>query len=645
MSFKWKCINPSYLVPKNEADDNEQTNVSCIGVPSVSNFEGNTPIFKEQQGSGITDLPDCDTKNGITAGELCGYSGSNKTYDGMPSSLLLPVNAEQTETYIKQEPVEDTENNGTTNNCGVYVGMKCEVLYKETGVSGFGGQSASNFERNTSVFKAQQCSEITNLPECDTKNGITMGELCGYTGSNKSYDSIPSSQLLPVNAEQTETYIKQEPVEDTENNSTSKDCGVSVCVKHEVLYKDTGDNSAEESMSAVPEPEHSSPDSEKEYISKENRCIRCAIYFNTKSDLTEHLIDSHTNMKMLCIRSYACSGKLGKHTVGHIKKKTYSCTEWHKSFESMSVVERHLLTHTDERPYSCAECNKCFKSLSHLKGHILTHSEEKPFSCTECTKSFELLTSLNNHLLIHTNEKQHSCTECDKSFKYLCHLRKHMLIHSGKKSYSCTKCDKSFAQMSSLRRHRLTHNEKSYSCTICDKSFPNLFLLRKHKSTHSEEKPHSYTEYNKSFRYLSHLKDRLVTLSDEKPHGNTECDKSFKRLCDPRKNTLTHTAGKLHSCTECDKSFRYLSHLKAHMVTHSDEKPHGCTECDKSFKRLYALRMHALTHTVENTHSCTKCNKSFHSLHNLRKHTLTHTGSCTECDEPFSKLSHLKEHI
>ena len=484
MPFKWKCVNSSYLVPKSETNDSEDSGVSGIGVQSVSNFERNTSTFKEQECSVITDSTKCDTKNGITAGELCGYSGSNETYSSMPSSQLLPVTAEQTETYIKQEPVEDTENNGTSNDSGVYVGMKCEVLYKDTDVSGFGGQSISKFERNTSIFKEQQCSEITDLTECDTKNEITAGELCGYSGSNETYSSMPSSLLLPVNAEQTETYIKQEPVEDTENNGPSNDSGLYVGVKCEVLYKDTVHNSAEKN---IPVSVAQCCDNEQEYHAKLNKSIKCDKYFDTTSDLSKHMMDS-----------LAHSSNLGKQMVVHNVGKPHSCTECDKSFRYLCHLRKHMLIHSGVK-YSCTECDKSFQNLSNLRRHMVTHSGEKAHSCTECDKSFQNLSSLRRHIVTHSGEKSHMCTECDKSFGQLSNLRNHMLIHTGEKPYSCTKCDKSFQRLFNLRRHILTHSgEKPHSCTECDKSFGQLCHLRRHMLIHSDEKPHGCTECNES---------------------------------------------------------------------------------------------------------------------------------------------------
>ena len=60
---------------------------------------------------------------------------------------------------------------------------------EETGVSGIAEQS------QIPVIVEQQCCEVTGLTECDTKNGILVGELSGYTVSNETCKSMPSTQL------------------------------------------------------------------------------------------------------------------------------------------------------------------------------------------------------------------------------------------------------------------------------------------------------------------------------------------------------------------------------------------------------------------------------------------------------------------
>ena len=290
----------------------------------------------------------------------------------------------------------------------------------------------SNFKMDMPIIHEQQCSEITEPTECDAKNEISVGELCGYTVSNESYDSMPSSQMSPVNAERTETGIKQEPVEDTEYYGTSNESGLHVGVKREVLYKDSGDNSEEKN---IPVSVVQYCDNELEYRPKANKCIKCNKCFDTASDLRKHKIDSHADMKVLYNKSLPCSSDLSKHMMVLSGGKPQNCTECDKSFSILSLLKRHVLTHTDERPHSCTKCDKSFKSLTYLKKHMLTHTSTKPHSCKECDKSFKSPCYLKRHMIIHTGEKPHSCATCGKCFYWISNLRQHMLTHKVNESH------------------------------------------------------------------------------------------------------------------------------------------------------------------------------------------------------------------
>ena len=77
MSLKWKCVNSSFLVLKHEAPDNRE---ACV---SGTEEQSQTPIIEEQSCSEVTELTECDTKNGISVGvEEAGVSGMEEQSQG-----------------------------------------------------------------------------------------------------------------------------------------------------------------------------------------------------------------------------------------------------------------------------------------------------------------------------------------------------------------------------------------------------------------------------------------------------------------------------------------------------------------------------------------------------------------------------------
>ena len=181
MPFKWKCVNSSNLVLETEKNDNEETDIIGMEGQSLSSFQKDTPIVQEQQHYGVTKLTECDTKNGIMVGVVCGYTVSNETYNTMPSTHMLPVDAEQTVQYIKENPLEHTWDNGITSD---YVGVKYEELNKDTG--------DNTVEEHTGTSVLQQWKDTSYDHEQKYDSEVDKGIKCG-----KNFDSSSDLKKTP----------------------------------------------------------------------------------------------------------------------------------------------------------------------------------------------------------------------------------------------------------------------------------------------------------------------------------------------------------------------------------------------------------------------------------------------------------------
>ena len=98
----------------------------------------------------------------------------------------------------------------------------------------------------------------------------------------------------------------------------------------------------------------------------------------------------------------------------HIKKKSYECLHYGKSFTHKQRFEVHQMTHTGENPYQCDHCDKSFAHKSTLTMHKRTHTREKPYQCDHCDKSFARKSHLTVDQRTHTREKSFQCDHCDK---------------------------------------------------------------------------------------------------------------------------------------------------------------------------------------------------------------------------------------
>ena len=348
------------------------------------------------------------------------------------------------------------------------------VLKHETPASEEAGISGTQEQSIGPTIEEQESSEVAGVTECDTKNGISVGELNGYTVSHETHNTMPVIQLLPPDAEPVKECIKEEPLKNSLEYSS--DAHEYVAGKCEILdNRHSCDNSTEKQIP--------------------NKCINCHKYFACRSELMKHMVDSHADVKKLI------------------------CLLCGKSLKSNSALDIHMFFHIYDKPNRCIKCGKCFHCLTDLKLHMTTHTGEKPYRCTVCDKSFSVSSSLKQHMRVHTGEKPYCCTVCDKSFSVSSSLKQHMRVHTGEKPYSCTECDKSFSSLSGIKQHMMNHTgEKPHSCTVCNKCFRTVSVLKVHMRIHTGEKPYGCTECDKSFCSLSGIKKHMMNHTGEKPH-------------------------------------------------------------------------------------------------------------------------------
>lgn len=410
-------------------------------------------------------------------------------------------------------------------------------------------------------------------------------------------------------------------------------------------------------------------------------CYICLDRFETPTDVSIHLVDTHSDML-----PFHCDKCLGY-------------------FDTLEDVNKHYISHVYE--FVCLYCPRRYCSEQYLANHNLVC---KAFKCHLCDDTFELQSHLKSHQRAihpnetrHTNRKRNVCSTCGKSFTHACNLSRHLKNKrcgrlSNQEVYVkrrrikpdpdalpetevdddkelkikppliCQVCSKKLDSNSSLARHiekeHQDFNIPLFSCNICPKKFTTFEKCIRHRAFHKKSKkpilPISKKDpsdntckiCNKQFRLdhmlLRHLSE-VHQLTLELFHCD-QCGKKFSTEPKLRKHQYnTHRENKnLYVCSHCGQKFEKKLTLKDHETKHLNAPAYQCDICLKTFIHKHSLDRHALVHSDEKNFECEFCHKTFKRNTTLVIHRRIHTGEkpyeCIPCGQRFIDSSTLIKH-
>ncbi|XP_073473755.1 uncharacterized protein [Aquarana catesbeiana] len=444
-------------------------------------------------------------ESGFPKGHKCLFQDTmveSPSYRTPPERCLHPLCSwDSTEVYIKEEIIEEDDEDGSRDPINIKFEVKAEEeeMDQETGISG----SKPTAKEDVHGLEMRKTSEdcLTLSPDCEVEDEDITQYSPGENLTTSNVHPAPHSVEEPSYSSYPEEpqTVKDVAVLPTDRRFTCHDCG-------KCFHSKTSLNVHKRSHTG-----------EKPYS-----CSECGKFFVQKSSLVAHQ-------------------RL------HTGEKPFSCPECGKCFVRKSDLVTHKRTHTGEKPFSCPKCRKCFSLKSSLKRHQLLHTGEKPYSCPECGKCFSQKSGLYEHQRLHTGEKPHICPECGKCFSKRSNLNRHQKSHTGEKPFSCPKCRKCFLLKSSLKRHQLLHTgEKPYSCLACRKCFSQKSSLHTHQRLHIGEKPHICPECGKCFSKRSSLYRHEISHTGEKQYSCPECGKCYKSSL--FRHQRLHTREKMYFC-------------------------------------------------------------------------------------------------
>ncbi|GFQ70152.1 uncharacterized protein TNCT_343451 [Trichonephila clavata] len=96
----------------------------------------------------------------------------------------------------------------------------------------------------------------------------------------------------------------------------------------------------------------------------------------------------------------------------------FPCSYCHKSFNSITDINRHMSFHADIRPFKCPYCSYCSRTNSQLKVHMMRHEGIKHYMCQICNYNGVTQSDLNRHLKTRTHllRSRNVCACCGTGF-------------------------------------------------------------------------------------------------------------------------------------------------------------------------------------------------------------------------------------
>ena len=329
---------------------------------------------------------------------------------------------------------------------------------------------------------------------------------------------------------------------------------------------------ANQNVSSMPKSETKLDDSLK-FSKKQHPCTACELSFDTKNELSAHLIEKHgyrrTYQCPICKKKFATKEAIKKHMVENHKvkdsnksaeanRKPHQCMICDASFDDKQDLTKHIndvhdsfyknaflkksqsknvvkkqeqqMNSVIQKPNVCNFCNRDFMEKEELKEHNLKGN---------CKKSTDKVKTAQND---GNKTRPHSCSVCDCSYNFRPNLVKHMKdVHLSKnhESHECFICKVNFPGKKATERHinevHMTVHEgkQKFQCTSCTKVFSEKTFIRNHIAWVHEGKKNECEESLKGHDDQGTQDNESKLLQPLKPTKITNMIDSLDGLIEP----------------------------------------------------------------------------------------------------------------
>ncbi len=490
------------------------------------------------------------------------------------------------------------------------VSLKCDIE----------GSAEAGLKSEVSKNGMETCSEsqVPKMPQC---------EICDM----HFLDMIEKSEhIQTVHALQSAFNVKSEPiiVDNTEKVS-----------EPELSVTDTYKPSVES----------------KEYDT-EYTCEICQASFNNSQEKRKHFRRTHRYKCQHCDRHFSNSKSLQKHRATHDQdpnsEKGWTCVCCEQQFLTRPELTNHIIDeHTDKNSVDtndhddkqtdlpCPECSRCFGNKAALTNHLrIEHPKQfkslkkASYKCKFCSKHYDKPSKLAVHAATHTGTPCWDCPGCEQDFASRDDLTSHIRqVHAEQNTdnpsdtrLKCCFCDMVTDRPIRLAQHTTTHTGfQKYHCTESDcdyKTHDKTLLLGHVRKQHTHELPFQCQDCGLQFELKERLNKHMRrkhpnSLSPVKKRPGQLRQKPVEKPKVPCKNKGIYT------CHECGKIYFYNFALHEHIRSVHLGIRYPCSMCPKNFASKSIRRDHVkAAHSDATPYRCGRCGERFALRNQLRKH-------------------------
>ena len=309
------------------------------------------------------------------------------------------------------------------------------------------------------------------------------------------------------------------------------------------------------------------------------KCTFCDRSYQTLTNMRTHRKEAHAEEWKV---------ERGKLT-SRGRASSKPCPNCGETFPLKSDLNQHLAeTHGDSgaRALQCQTCDKWLSSKLMLKNHTRTHTGERPFICDFCRMSFFSEKTLSAHRQErHPEEWKANKDKIQAQNKEEGRRKMRASYREGGRKVGKRKTNTSLehnGEAPILDEETGMLNDNLFKCDFCEKAFiTNLYLVVHQKEVHREERNEEI------------LKRRIAAKASDNPCP--QCGKNF-----PIQALLNEHLADIHGdpkakglkCTDCRKWFGSKQLLINHMKTHTGNHQCKCDFCPKTFTTNKSMGFH-----------------------------------------------------